>query len=406
MARWKVACDACGASAWIGAAAGGADAWCEACQLGERIGPGLEAARCARCGGPLTASEPRFIEIFGELQNFAAVLAAWQGEPAPLAALLPERPRFLSDRTPPAIERDDTETLRAGLGALARGEFEVAAVQLAIPAPAPAEPRRLRALAIALERRGDVAGAGRALEGIRGAGETPALLLERGALRARRGELARAREDFARAGDGFEARWNRAALEVHDAVGESGAPDAARLTAARRVAGEPSSAWSDHTVGRLLWTLLVERAARRGSFDSNVMRAAEGEFEFATFWDRAAVIEGYARLGATAEAARLAAPLALECATALAAQPALRGDSDIANALARAIADLESERPRAARERALALMARADLSHYRVPCLVCARGSVGVEEYVDDQGEDAPPGHHAAAQAPAGRVSA
>ena len=406
MARWRVDCDTCGASAWIGTASGEADVWCEACQLGARVGPGPEAGHCARCGGALDASEPRFIEIFGELQNLAAVLAAWQCQPAPLAALLPERPRFLSDRTPPEIEHDDPEWLREGLGALARGEFEAAAVRLANPAPPPAEPRRLRALAIALERRGDVAGAERALEGVRGAGETPALLLERGTLRARRGDLARAREDFARAGDAFEARWNRAALELHEAVGESGAPDAARLAAARRAAGEPSNAWSDHTVGRLLWTLLVERASRQGSFDSQVLRAAEDEFEFATFWDRAAVIEGYARLGAAAEAARLAAPLARECATALAAQPALRGASEIAERLARAVADIESGRPREAQERALALMARNDLSHYRVPCLACGRGSVGVDEFVDDADGDASPDTRAADQAAAGRIGA
>jgi hypothetical protein len=92
MARWNVACDACDASAWMGAANGGFDAWCEACQIAAKTGPEPAAARCPRCGGGLTFGEPRFIEIFGELQNLAAVLSAWQGDPAPLTALLPERP--------------------------------------------------------------------------------------------------------------------------------------------------------------------------------------------------------------------------------------------------------------------------------------------------------------------------
>jgi hypothetical protein len=387
MARWNVACDTCDASAWIGTAAGGTDAWCEACQIGAAAVP--EAARCARCGGPLTTSEPRFIEIFGELQNLAAVLSAWQGDPAPLAALLPERPRFLSDRTPPEIDPGDPEWLREGLAALAHGDFAVAATQLAKQAPPAAEARRRRAFAIALERRGDAAGAERVLEDIRGAGETPALLLERGTLRARRGDLARASEDFARAGDGYEARWNRAAIEVYEAVGEAGAPDAARLEAARHAAGEPSSAWSDHTVGRLLWTLLIERAARHGALDPQVLRDAEGEFEFASFWDRAAVIEGWARLGRAEDAARLAAPLAFECAAALAEQPGLRGASDIAAVLGRAAAAIQAGQPSEARQLVRSLMERGDLSHYRVPCRACGRGTVGIAEFVDDQTDDA-----------------
>jgi len=37
------------------------------------------------------------------MQNLAAVLSAWSGDPAPLAALLPDRPRFLTDLDPPEL---------------------------------------------------------------------------------------------------------------------------------------------------------------------------------------------------------------------------------------------------------------------------------------------------------------
>jgi hypothetical protein len=385
MARWKVACDACEAAAWIGTAPGGFDAWCEACQLGAFVPATGSAPRCRMCGRAMTTGEPRFIEIYGELQNLAAVLSAWLGDAAPLRGLLPERPRFLSDRNPPAFEAGDPPRLREGLEALARGDFGAAASLLAEPAPQGAEPRRRRALAIALERRGDLAEAERALAGIRGAHETAAVLLGRGALHARRGDFKQAREDFARAGDGYEARWNRAALEVHEAVAERGAPDAARIAAARRALGAPSSAWSDHTVGRLLWTLLVERALRLGAVDANVLRAAETEFEFATFWDRAAVLAAWAQLGAREEAARVAAALAHECAAALADEPALAGSPEFAAAFARVRAAIDTEQPSAALEAVAALLARADLRRYRVPCAACARGSVGVAEFVEDE---------------------
>jgi hypothetical protein len=333
----------------------------------------------------MTTGEPRFIEIFGELQNLTAVLSAWLGDAAPLRGLLPERPRFLSDRNPPAFEAGDPPRLREGLEALARGDFGAAATLLAAPAPEGVEPRRRRALAIALERRGDTAAAERALAEIRGSNETTAVRLERGALHARRGDFAPAREDFERAGDGYEARWNRAALEVHEAVGERGAPDAARIAAARRALGAPSSAWSDHTVGRLLWTLLVERALRLGDVETGVLRAAEAEFEFASFWDRAAVLSAWAQLGARAEAARVAPGLARDRATALADEPALAGSPEFAAAFARVRAAIDAGQPAAALAAVLPLLARADLRRYRVPCVACGRGSVGVAEFVEDE---------------------
>ena len=392
MPRWNVGCDTCDASAWIGNAPGGIDAWCEACQRGARVTSSMQA-KCANCGQPLTTGEPRFIEIYGELQHLAAVLSSWEGNAAPLAALLPERPRFLSDRNPPSSEPGDSVALRAGVAALASGDFAEAVRRLEEAAPGADPPRRLRALAIALERRGDLAGAERVLQNIRGAGEDIALRLQRGALRARRGDWANAGEDFARAGDGHEARWNRAALEVYQAVGTSGAPDAARVAAARRAAGTPSSAWSDHTVGRLLWALLIERelartaqdsGAPRGAPETTVLRAAEAEFEFATFWDRAAVIEGYARLGAAAEVARLAPPLAAELVRALELQPALTNGGEIATALGAAKSAIAAGRTHDALAVVTRLLERPDLARYRVPCVACGRGTVGVAEFRED----------------------
>lgn len=385
MARWRVACDACEASAWIGAAPGGFDAWCEACQAGAFAAAPERAPRCGACGRPMTTGEPRFIELYGELQNLAAVLAAWKGDAAPLAALLPERPRFLSDRNPPAAEPGDPPRLREGLEALARGDFAAAASRLAEPAEERDEPRRRRALAIALERRGDRDGAGQALAAVRGAGEDAAVRLERGALHARRGDFARAREDFAHAGDGYEARWNRAAIEVYEAVGVSGAPDTVRLAAARRALGTPSSAWSDFTIGRLLWTLLIERAQKSGADETAVLRAAEGEFEFNTFWDRAAVLSGWARLGARAELERLAPALAREGADALAGEPALAGQPVLAAPLAEARRAIAAARPAEAAAAIGVLLARDDLGRYRVPCRACGRGSVGVAEFAEDE---------------------
>src|SRR5690242_9975213 len=101
-ARWRLACDACGAGGVIGPRADGArDAWCEACrraQVVAAVAPGVTPA-CERCGGPLSIDAPRFVEAFGAVQDLAAVVAAWRGDPAPLRALLPERPRFLTDLT-------------------------------------------------------------------------------------------------------------------------------------------------------------------------------------------------------------------------------------------------------------------------------------------------------------------
>ena len=146
--------------------------------------------------------------------------------------------------------------------------------------------------------------------------------LNRGAIRARRGDYATARADFALAGDRHEARWNRAGLLVIEAVSASpGLPEAAILRRARAEAGEPSSYWSDHTVGRLLWTLLVERALAAGAW--------------------------------------LAPPLAV-------AEAALR-----------------ERRPGDALAAVRSVMERPDVRRYRVPCAVCGNGTAGVDSFED-----------------------
>src|SRR6185503_18756048 len=100
--------------------------------------------------------------------------------------------------------------------------------------------------------------------------------------------------------------------------------------AARAESGWSSDYWSDPSVGRLLWSLLVERAEgrrRAGSPecpDERVLRAAESELEYDTFWDRAMVIAGYAAMGMKVEAAAAATPLAGEQIEALSAAPFLR----------------------------------------------------------------------------------
>jgi len=167
------------------------------------------------------------------------------------------------------------------------------------------------------------------------------------------------------------------------------------LERARAETGEPSSAWSDHTVGRLLWSLLVERAtlhlreSRPECPDARVLRAAEQLLEFDTFWDRAMVLEGYARLGLAAEAARVAHPLALGLAQGIAGEPALAGAmaGGISTVLRGALHAMEAGRPGQACDAIVSLLRRDDLPRYRVPC-VCGRGAVGVVEVID-AGEEA-----------------
>jgi tetratricopeptide (TPR) repeat protein len=409
--RWHVACDACDSASWIGAAGGAFAAWCEACQQGVALAASTashDGATCPRCGRMLTLSAPRFVEIYGELQNLAAVLAAWDGDPEPLAELLPDRPRFLTDLTPDAPASSDEPEVRDALLALTAGAYAEARTQLEALERSRADARLSRALAIALERTGDLAGAEAALDRALAADDTPRMRLQRGALRARRADFAAAREDLARAGDDFEARWDRAALGLLEAVSVTpGLPARESIDAARREAGEPSSYWSDHTIGRLLWSLLAGRARSRSVMelspcpDARTLRAAEVELEFDTFWDRAMVLEGYARLALAEDAARVAAPLALALIRQLAAEPSLASDSagSIATVFDAAVHAISRGRPGGACDAILGLLKRADLQHYRVPCRHCGRGSIGVdqiEEHEDDAGREVPHELHSA----------
>jgi hypothetical protein len=353
-------------------------------------GPPAPGQRCARCHARL-AAEPRFVELWGALQHLDAVLGAWAGEPSALAAILPERPRLLSDLTPPAPTPDDPPARVSLLRALARGDWRAV-----LAAPADPDPRALAARAIAHERAGESAAALERWSERLAAGEDARARLARGALLARAGRYDEASTDLARAGAGAAARWDRAAVTLMRALeAGDGVPAREAIARARTEAGEASAYWSDPTVGRLLWTSLVERAlARRAAgepataaagladADREALRAAEGELEHATFWDRALVLLGWARLGETAEAARVAAPLAREQAASLLGEPALAGAplGDLARAVAagRSAADLGD--PVEARHALLGALAREDLRRFRIPCAACGRGSVGVEE--------------------------
>lgn len=384
--RVRLACDACGAGAWLGPAVGGADAWCEACQRPARLAPGAES-RCAGCGGPLTTGAPRFAELWGRLQDLDAVLAAWDGDPAPLAMLLPRRPRFLADLAPPDARADDPRDLAAALASAARGEWADV-----LAAGAGDDPRAHAARAIAHERRGDTAAAAaewtRALE----SGEWERARLARGALRAAAGDWAGATADLALAGDGREARWNRASVRIHRAIASTpGLPDPRSVAAARMEAGQASDYWSEPTVGRLAFALLAERArARReagefGDLDLVSLREGEEYLEFATFWDRALVLAAYSSLGpeADGDAARVARPLARELAAALLAEPPLQG-APLAAARAAVSAAWDAVtafEPRAARAAIAPWLAHEALRRYRLPCAACGRGSVGAEAW-------------------------
>jgi hypothetical protein len=386
--RWRLRCSACGAGGVIGPN----DGWCEACQLGVA---GAEPALCPRCGGPLSREAPRFIEAFGAIQELASVVEAWRGNPTPLRALLPERPRFLSDLTPPAVRGGDTELALAALASLSDGSFRQARPRAeAWCDAAPDEPRAWTARAIAAERLGDTAEAERAWGDRLARGEDPRARLARGALRARRGATDEAREDFDHAGEGPEARWNRAALDLIEAVAVTpGLPAPERIAAAREASGWTSDYWSDPSIGRLLWSLLVERAeARRraGSSecpDARVLRAAESELEHDTFWDRAMVIAGYCLLGMKAETAAAAGPLAGEHVEALSAAPFLRarGAAALRDEIESARAAIAAHEPGLAARALARLLARDDLRQYAVPCEACGRGSLRAEA-IEDEG--------------------
>src|SRR5262249_39930997 len=155
-----------------------------------------------------------------------------------------------------------------------------------LAAPTTPDPRLRAARAIAHERLGERAAAIADWDAVLAAGEDARARLARGALQASAGRLAEAGADLERAGDSAAARWDRAAWQVREAVRSgAGAPEPARLARARAEAGEASSYWSDPTVGRLLWTLLVERAiaARAAGASADgaraLLRQAESEFE-------------------------------------------------------------------------------------------------------------------------------
>lgn len=391
--RLHVGCDQCEAGAWIGPRSGGVDAWCEACQRPAWIPADANAAGlppCAACGAPLSTESLRSEELFGEIQHLAAVVEAWRGNPAPLATLLPDRPRFITDLTPPAARADDEAATAAALAALAAGAFADARVRLeGILRDARGAVRPWRALAIAYERLGEPGFAEWAWTQVLEREEQPVARLARGALRARRGEFMGARADLERAGPDFEARWNRAALTVFEAVSRTpGLPEAGILARARAEAGEISPYWSNPSVGRLLWTLLVERSnarAARGAPacpDERVLRAAEHELEHDTFWDQALIVHGYAALELAADAARSGAALALELARTLASEPCLGGPAarPIAEAAREVSNAVGAGDPAAALAALDRLMGREDLRRYRMPCGHCGRGTIGVDQ--------------------------
>ncbi|HXJ69251.1 MAG TPA: hypothetical protein VNM39_10120 [Verrucomicrobiae bacterium] len=364
----------------------GFDAWCEACQLAQAGQAEPDAAtRCARCGTRLPRA-PRFVELWGMLQQLDAVLAAWAGDPTPLATLLPERPVFVTDLNPPSALADDPPPLREQLAALARGDWQ--AVLAARADGLRAEVAR----AIAHERAGDPVAAVAAWDRVLAAGEDERARLARGSLLARAGRRDEARADLARAGGSFAARWDRAALSVLDAA-DGAEPDAALLARARAEAGEPSAYWSDPTVGRLLWSRLIERALASSAGDADLarLRAAERELEHDTFWDRALVLVGWARIGATDEAARVAGTLARREAGALASEPALAGAplEAVTAAVATALDAIDGREPGRGRRALADALAHEDLRRFRLPCARCGRGSIGVDEVRDSFADEA-----------------
>ncbi|MEY4374626.1 MAG: hypothetical protein RL760_793 [Candidatus Eisenbacteria bacterium] len=379
--RWRIACDHCDAAAWTGADPAGARAWCEACQTGQ---PLTADARCPDCSATLPA-EPRFLELWGGLQQLDAVLMAWAGDARPLATLLPERPRFVTDLDPPARQEGDAPELVAILEACAHGDLRAV-----LAAPSLAHPRAHAARAIALERRHEREAAVAEWDAVIAASDDARARLARGALHALAGRWSAAEVDLAHAGDSFAARWDRASLVMHRAIVERDAfPSEAELAAARAETGPASSYWSDPTVGRLVWSLVIERtlagrAAPLGASEPHTharVRRAEATFEHATFWDRAMQVVGWWRLGAASEVARTAVPLAETPAAEVLAEPALAGPAlgDVAAALHAVRAALAAGDVSSARRELAPAMARPDLPRFRIPCRHCGQGTVGVD---------------------------
>lgn len=396
--RIRIGCDRCEASAWIGPRPDDPalhDAWCEACQAGVTLAADEPEPLCPLCGAALATDSPRFVELWGELQHLQVVLAAWGGRADGLRAILPDRPRFISDLTPPAAGPSDPPAVRELLGCLAKGSWDE--VLEGDEVELWPDPRVKMAIAIAHERRGETAGALRAWDAL--LAEDPVhtqARLARGALHAAAGRWREASDDLDLAGFGAEARWNRASLRLHRAVeSSSGLPDRAELDRARDEAGRPSSYWSDPTVGRLLWTLVVERALAARALGpatpalERTVRGAELQLEFDTFWDRALVLWGYAALGWVRDVARVAAPLANGRLDAIATQAAVQGAAlhPVRAALVAARLALAAGDPARAQLAIATLLEREDLSRYRIPCAHCGEGSVGIAEMLESVGD-------------------
>ena len=220
--------------------------------------------------------------------------------------------------------------------------------------------------------------------------------LARGALHARAGRWDAAEADLARAGDSFEARWDRAALALHRTIVERDAmPDDRAWADASRAVGPASDYWSDPTLGRLTWSLVVERVVASHAAGAPLepaaharLVAAAARFEHATFWDLAMQVVGWARVGAVEEVARLAQALAGTQVGSTLAEPAVRGPAlrAVADAVASARTAMAARDPEGARRAIAPAVARTDLQHFRIPCLHCGMGAVGVDE-VDDPDE-------------------
>lgn len=84
-------------------------------------------------------------------------------------------------------------------------------------------------------------------------------------------------------------------------------------------------------------------------------------------------------------AARIAAPLARDGAAELLDEPALRGPAlaSVAAAVTIARAGMDAGDPVSARHALAEALARQDLQRFRIPCLRCGRGSVGLDETAD-----------------------
>jgi hypothetical protein len=222
------------------------------------------------------------------------------------------------------------------------------------------------------------------------AGEDERARLARGALLARAGRLDEAAQDLER--PAARSRRAGAARRCSSPRRSTAARRTPRRSRARAPSGEPAAYWSDPTVGRLLFSLLVSRALAtdesepRHASDAERarLRAAERQLEHDTFWDRALVLVGWVRVGAPDEAARVAsrsrAPRR-ERSRPNRRWPARRSRESRWRSAMRAARSRRASRPGAsgARGRTRARRPRA-LPH---PCGRCGRGTVGVDEVLE-----------------------